>query len=52
MSAAASTCDQLMNGRKGWFARLKGFRYSVDNTPATLSPVPTGDAHNWRVFIA
>lgn len=22
------------------------------NTPATLSPVSTGDAHNWRVFIA
>ncbi len=35
-----------------------GLLFSTDfcimypNTPATLSPVSTGDAHNWRVFIA
>jgi hypothetical protein len=28
------------------------FRIMHPNTPATLSPVSTGDAHNWRVFIA
>lgn len=28
------------------------FRTILPNTPATLSPTPVGDAHNWRVFTA
>jgi len=31
--------------------RATDFRNISLNTPATLSPVSTGDAHNWRVFI-
>ena len=41
-----------MNAAARPFARLQRFRYPSRNTPATLSPVSTGDAHNWRVFIA
>ena len=44
--------DAVLQSSTGWFARLPLLRYHSHNTPATLSPVSTGDAHNWRVFIA
>lgn len=44
--------DAILRSPTRWFARLPLLRYHFHNTPATLSPVSTGDAHNWRVFIA
>jgi len=41
-----------LNAHLARFACPSVVRYPVDNTPATLSPVSTGNAHNWRVFIA
>jgi len=41
-----------MNGPGGAFLpQATDFRTISLNTPATLSPTPVGDAHNWRVFI-
>ena len=41
-----------LNGAASQFAHPRVLQYPVTNTPATLSPAPAGDAHNWRVFIA
>ena len=43
--------DRPLAAARG-FAGRRPLRYPDPNTPATLSPVSTGDAHNWRVFIA
>ena len=43
--------DRQLAAARG-FAGRRPLRYPDPNTPATLSPVSTGDAHNWRVFIA